>query len=405
MAQDIAFDSSGGLYVTIFDEGKILRINPEGEVSTFVTELQGPSSLSFSPSGDLFVFENYTGRILRITPDHEISTFAKGFQIAEPWSIRFGPDLAVDSVGNVYVGIHGENNTVYKIFPNGTVTTFAARISDTGVWDCGDMTVSPWGGIFATEAGPGKLNRIIQDKVTLFATGLVNDPHSITCNPSGELFIARGGSIVRISPLVYIYRSSVSGERVDVGSSQAIGLQAVWGHNGSSVSNGVVYVNGSSYATNSTGWLELDVSSPLVGKQTWAVTGVSSGGMNSYLQTAPNPTIIWDRVAITLEVEDIHIEVGKNATITRGGAYEYDDSPFAGTVTLNDTLTKDVPGVYHYTAQSINDDTYGITVFESNTVSVTFEETVVRGSLPWWSIGVAVATIIIVGVILLRRRK
>jgi len=373
MAMDIGFDASGSLYVTIFDEGKILKINPKGEVSTFVTGLQGPSSLSFGPSGDLIVFENYTGHILKIAPDLEVSTFAKGFKIAEPWSIRFGPDLAVDSLGTVYVGIHGENNTIYKIFPNGTVTTFATGISDAGIWDCGDMTVSPRGDIFATEAAPGKLYRVTQYKSALFATGLVNDPHSITCNPSGELFIARGGSIVKISPLIYVYRSFVSGKRVGVGSSQAVGLQAVWGHNGSAVSNGVVCVNGSSYATNSTGWIRLEVSSPLVGKQTWAVTGVSSGGISSYLQTAPNPTIIWDRVAITLEVEDTRIEVGRNATITWKGAYEYDGSPFTGTITLNDTSTKGVLGAYHYTVQSISDDTYGITVFESNTVSVAID--------------------------------
>lgn len=405
MAQDIVFDASGDLYVSIFDEGRILRINPEGEVSPFVTGLRGPSSMSFSPSGDLFVFENYTGRILRITPDHEISTFAKGFQIAEPWSIRFGPDLAVDPVGNVYVGVHGENNTIYKIFPDGTVTTFAADISGREVWDFGDITVFPWGDVFATEAATGRLHRITQGEATLFATGLVNDPHSITSNPSGELFLARGGSIVKISPLIYVYRSFASGERVDVSSSQVVGFQAVWGHNGSAVSNGIVRVNGSSYATNSTGWIELDVSSSVVGRQTWAVTGVSSGGIDGHLQTAPNPTIIWDMVAITLDVQDTRVEVGRSATITWTGAYEYDGSPFTGTITLNETLTKDLPGAYHYTVLSINDDTYRMTVFESNTVSVTFEEAVVSTPLAWWISGVAAAIVIVLGVTLLRRRR
>jgi len=405
MANDIDFDAFGNLYVTIFDEGEILKISPEGEISTFVNGLRGPSSLSFGPSGDLFVFEYYTGHILRITLNRVASIYTGGFKIAEPWSIRFGPDLAVDSAGNVYVGIHGENNTIFEVFPNGTAITFAIGISDAGVWDFGDMTASPWGDIFATEAGPGKLYKVTQDKVTLFATGLVNDPHSITCNPSGELFIARGGSMVRISPLIYVYRSFVSDERVDVGSSQVVCLQAIWGHNGSALSNGIVRVNGSSYATNSTGWVQLDVSSSFVGKRTWVVTGVSSGGIDGYLQLAPNPTIVWDKVAITLAVQDDRIEVGRNATITWSGVYESDGSPFTGTIVLNDTSTKDIPGEYHYAVQSISDSTNGMTVFGSNTVSVTFEETAVRETWPWWIMVVAVMIMLVVVVILLRRRR
>jgi len=198
IASDIDFDASGDLYVTIYDEGNILKIDPEGEVSTFLTGLNDLGSLAFSPSGNLFVLESYTGNIIRITPTLENSIFANGFITSTGW---WNPSLAVDSMGNVFVGYEGENNTVYKIFPNRSVTIFATGISDTGFWDHGDITISPDGEIFATEAGPGKLYKITKEEVTTFATGLVNDPHSITCNPSGELIIARSGSIVKISEL------------------------------------------------------------------------------------------------------------------------------------------------------------------------------------------------------------
>jgi hypothetical protein len=147
--------------------------------------------------GDLFIVESRNGSVLRITPEGEISTLATGFGDFMTTSL-YG-SLAVDSVGNVFVGSMGENNTVYEIFPNGTVTTFATNVSDAGLWDYGDISICSNGEIFATEAGRGRLFRVTPEEVTLFATGLANDAHSITCSSSGELFIGRSGSIVKIS--------------------------------------------------------------------------------------------------------------------------------------------------------------------------------------------------------------
>ena len=197
IASDIDFDASGNLYVAIFDGGSILKINPNGETSTFVTGLQNPGRFDFSQLGDLFIVESRNGNVLRITPEGEISTLATGF--GDLMTASLYGSLAVDSVGNVFVGSMGENNTVYEIFPNGTVTTFASDVSDAGLWDYGDIAICSNGEIFATEAGRGRLFRVTPEGVTLFATGLTNDAHSVTCSPSGELFIGRGGSIVKIS--------------------------------------------------------------------------------------------------------------------------------------------------------------------------------------------------------------
>ncbi|MFH1036617.1 MAG: hypothetical protein V1756_00915 [Patescibacteria group bacterium] len=196
-ASDIDFSAAGDMYVAVFDRDMILKINPNGEVSTFVTRLHGPGRLAFGKSGDLFVLESRNGNVLRITPEGEISTFATGFGDITTGSLYGG--LAVDSAGNVFVGSMGKNNTIYEIFPNGTVTTFASGVSDEGYWDFGDIAVCSNGEIFATEAGRGRLFKVTSEGVTLFATGLTNDAHSVTCGPSGELFIGRAGSIVKIS--------------------------------------------------------------------------------------------------------------------------------------------------------------------------------------------------------------
>lgn len=195
IASEIDFNAAGELYVAVFDGDRILKIDSNGEVSTFVTGLHNPSRLTFGQSGDLFVLESYNRNVLRITPEGEISTLATGFGDVTTGSL-YG-SLAADFMGNVFLGSR-DNNTVYKIFPDGTATTFATGISDTGFWDYGDLTVSPSGEIFATDS-IGKLYRITENEVTLFATGLTIDPRSITCSSSGELFIARAGNIVKIS--------------------------------------------------------------------------------------------------------------------------------------------------------------------------------------------------------------
>jgi len=197
IASDIDFNAAGDLYVAVFDGGRILKISSNGQVSTFVTGLQNPGRFDFGQLGDLFIVESRNGSVLRITPEGEISTLAMGF--GDLMTASLYGSLAVDSVGNVFVGSMGENNTIYEIFPNGTVTIFATGISDAGLWDYGDIAICSNGEIFATEAGRGRLFRVTPEEVTLFGTGLTNDAHSITCSSSGELFIGRAGSIVKIS--------------------------------------------------------------------------------------------------------------------------------------------------------------------------------------------------------------
>ena len=197
IASDIDFNAAGVLYVAVFDGGRILKIDPNGEASTFVTGLHDPGRLAFGQSGDLFVLESYNGNVLRITPEGEISTLATGFGDLTTGSL-YG-SLAADSLGNVFLGSQGENNTIYKILQNGTATTFATGVVEDGFWNSGDIAICSRGEIFATKAASGRLYRITQDEVTLFATGLTIDAHSITCSSSGELFIGRSGSIVKIS--------------------------------------------------------------------------------------------------------------------------------------------------------------------------------------------------------------
>jgi hypothetical protein len=98
----------------------------------------------------------------------------------------------------------------------------------------------------------------------------------------------------------------------------------------------------------------------------------SAGALRIALAGIGPPSIIWDRVDITLSTSTPSISIGSNASITWTGYYEYDHTPFSGTIVLNGTTVKDTPGVYTYTVNKIIDTKYDLTAFTSNSVPVEF---------------------------------
>jgi hypothetical protein len=82
---------------------------------------------------------------------------------------------------------------------------------------------------------------------------------------------------------------------------------------------------------------------------------------------------IFDKVTITLSVSDDPVNVGSAANITWTAMYQYPNvGGYDGVIELNDTIAKSDPGNCTYTVLRIGGDTFGITAFESNTVTVTF---------------------------------
>ena len=127
------------------------------------------------------------------------------------------------------------------------------------------------------------------------------------------------------------------------------------------------------YVTNTTGWINFKCTSSIVGKTTWTVAGIDVNGITLYNKTVQDPSIIWDRVNITLSVED-RISIGGQATVNYHGVYEYDDEAFSGSVILNDTVfTQETIGKRGYRVAEIVDNKYQLTQFTSNEVSVTFD--------------------------------
>jgi len=181
---------------------------------------------------------------------------------------------------------------------------------------------------------------------------------------------------------VVIDDAFVTDTRTDVLAQTHVGFHAEWSHNGSSITEGSIYVNGTEHSLNATGWISFSVMYDTVGKRMWTITGANCSYITAYNQTVANPEITWDKVQVTLSITDNHINVGDSANVVvETATYQSDGSAFTGTITFNATLTKNSVGKYRYTVGSISDPTHGITVFESNAVACIFDKATITLSI------------------------
>lgn len=174
---------------------------------------------------------------------------------------------------------------------------------------------------------------------------------------------------------IVVDRFIVEKVRVDVGTTQTVRLHGYWARNQSDAANVIIEAAGKQTATNRTGWTHLTVSSTAVGKQDYPASSVklSTGTEVRFLQEAA-PSLIWDRVMVKLTVTRPRIDVGTNAEIQTSANYQFDGTPFVGTLALSDSTLKESVGSYTYKVKAISDYLHGLSAFQSNEIHVIFDK-------------------------------
>ncbi len=94
-----AVDANGNVYFSDINAGTIYRWTPDGSVSIFLAGLNKPNGLMFAASGDLVACEGGNGRLISINPQGQITVLVDQYN-----GIRFNEpnDLWIDAQGGIY---------------------------------------------------------------------------------------------------------------------------------------------------------------------------------------------------------------------------------------------------------------------------------------------------------------
>jgi uncharacterized protein (TIGR03437 family) len=188
--------ASGNLFIADAGNHRIRKVTPTGMISTVAgsgtrgfggdggpatsAQLNSPWGIAVDASGSLYIADSQNNRIRKVTPTGMISTVAgsgaEGFagdggpataaQLRNPW------DLAVDSVGSIYVA-DTDNHRIRKITAGGVITTLAGNGSRS----------------FSGDGGPA-------------TTASLNAPFGVALDGFGNVYIADGlnNRIRKVSP-------------------------------------------------------------------------------------------------------------------------------------------------------------------------------------------------------------
>jgi sugar lactone lactonase YvrE len=128
---DVAIDSIGNLYIADTSNNRIRKLTPAGVVSNLATGISAVG-LAVDSQDNVWAAENT--RIRKITPQGGVSTIAGTLSSdfggdggsALTATFRDIRDVAVDSLGNVYIADSGSQR-IRKVGTNGIVTTIAGN--------------------------------------------------------------------------------------------------------------------------------------------------------------------------------------------------------------------------------------------------------------------------------------
>ena len=169
----LAFDHAGNLFAGQSD--RIVKIAPDGSVTTFASDLNGPNFLAVDRTGNLFATDR-DGSILEFALDGTLGVFATGLE--KP------AGLAFDSAGNLFVADNA-TNAIYEFAPNGVGTKFAENLNGPQ-----GLAFDRAGVLYAVNNATGTVEVFTPDGSRSTRSYNLSSPVGIAIDQSGTLFIA-----------------------------------------------------------------------------------------------------------------------------------------------------------------------------------------------------------------------
>jgi sugar lactone lactonase YvrE len=195
--RSIAIDKAGNLYVTDKNNHRIRKVSPTGKVSTLAGSEEGyadgrgsaakfnsPSGIAIDAAGNLYVTDYENHRIRKISPTGEVSTLAgseEGFADGPGSAARFyWPDgIAIGAEGNLYV-VDSGNNRICKVSPAGEVSTLVGSESgfadgtEAPFFEPSDIAIDAAGNLYVADTMLHRIRKV---------------------SPTGELSTLAGGKV------------------------------------------------------------------------------------------------------------------------------------------------------------------------------------------------------------------
>lgn len=202
-AAGVAVDIAGNVYVADSNNHTIRKINPTGEVSTMAgtagisgsadgtgatARFNMPYGIAVDGMGNVYVGDVGDHTIRRITASGTVTTFAGtpgiyGSADGPNASFESPLGLATDALGNVYVADAG-SNTIRKITPGGLVSTLAGSPGTYGDADGmgsaasfrnpNHLAIDAAGTMYVTDAGSHTVRRITAAGLVTTLAGTAN---------------------------------------------------------------------------------------------------------------------------------------------------------------------------------------------------------------------------------------
>jgi hypothetical protein len=176
---------------------------------------------------------------------------------------------------------------------------------------------------------------------------------------------------------IQIYEAGATDDRADVGGTVYVWFRARYEYDQTLFTDakGLLYVNGTQASFDGLKWVKT-VSASTVCKRYYTVSGIVDNvyGLTAFKMDANAPSVIFDKAIFTLTASNTRINIGSSANIAVSGVYAYDGAAFQGYARLNDTeLYKRSAGKWGFTVLAVSDSLYGLTAFESNSVSIIWD--------------------------------
>jgi sugar lactone lactonase YvrE len=167
----MAIDASGNVYVHDYFNG-LRRITTAGVVTTIASGLGGGYGLAIGPDGNFYVSSDELDQIFKVTPDGTVTTFAGSGAAADAdgngtsASFYYPSGLAFDRAGNLYVS--ELSGSIRKITPAGDVST----LPGTGGFYAYSLVVDDAGVVYVADFGDVTIRKILPDGTVSVLAGI-----------------------------------------------------------------------------------------------------------------------------------------------------------------------------------------------------------------------------------------